>query len=224
MQAHSHGETTSKRRIALLEGGRCPSRPRLLLTLLVLLAPALAVAQSEAWPPADPVSAAPRTPEEDAPEAPAAATPTEAPVAVATPPALAPAPLTAEDAPHLIAPAIDGAARYLLVLGIWLLAYLLPSLAYPGVLAATTWGPGTAAAACVATGAVVLAFPGTLWVLAREHFIAGELVPWYKQMPNYAPAGLAAGLLVLLALVASRAGNRAAPVLPEARGPHGKER
>jgi hypothetical protein len=170
------------------------------------------------------VSAAPRTPEEDAPEAAAAPASAEPTAEAVSPAPVAASAVLSEVAPPLFAPALDGAARYLLVLGIWLLAYLLPALAYPAVLAATTWGPGTAAAACVATGAVGLAFPGTLWVLARETFIAGDLVPWYKQAPNYGPAGLAAGLLILLAVVASRAGNRAAPVLPEGRDPHSRTR
>lgn len=180
---------------------------RACLPLLLLLA-APALAQDDPWPAAAP-SAAAVNPAEDAPGAPARVAPTaaapaaaQAPATAATAASVAPA-VAPPDAPLFLAD-LDGAARYLLVLLVLLLAYVGPALLYPTVLSATTLGPGKAAALCLAAGAL-LAFPGVLLVLGRAQFQAGVPVAWFKQTAHYGVAGGVSAVLLALAALASRA-------------------
>ncbi len=170
-----------------------------------------ALAQTPAWPAAE-APAPVRTPEEDAPgaieraavSAPAApAAPESAPVASPAPEAPADVP----DAPALFLPDLGGAARLILGLLVLLLAYAGPSLLYPSVLSATTLGPGKAAAACLALGAA-LAFPALLALMARERYLAGAPVAWFKQTAHYGIAAGGSAVLLALAVLAGRASGK----------------
>ena len=167
----------------------------------LLFAP-LALAQDNPWP----TEREARVERADAGPA-SDKTPADAPLSAARPtqtePTAGSQPDTAEAAPLLLQE-IDGVGRYLLVLLVLLAAYLVPALAYPTLLRSSSLSPGRAAGACLATGALLIAFPGVMLLLARAEFSAGVAVPWYQQVAHLPAATACAGALLGLAALAWR--------------------
>jgi hypothetical protein len=96
---------------------------------------------------------------------------------------------------------IHESLRWVLVAVLLVVAYVFPTLIFPGLI--RRWGltPGGAAALCLVLGGLATT-PGVAALVAKQTFENSLPVPWWRQPETLVPAGIYMAIFLLLGIVA----------------------